>query len=478
MRLERLDPWRVRIPRHGGMRVDGIVYAGPELMAEIERDPCLEQVANVAHLPGIVGASLAMPDIHWGYGFPIGGVAAMDAEEGVISPGGVGYDINCGVRLLRSTLTADEVRPRLRELVAQLFRNVPTGVGAGRRDLRLGRRDLERVLVRGAAWAVGRGMGEPDDLLHIEEGGCLATADPEAVSARACERGGPQLGTLGSGNHFCEVQEVEEVFDEKAATAFGLARGQVTVMLHSGSRGLGHQVCSDFLKRMLDAARRYGIALPDRQLCCAPIGSEEGREYLGAMAAAANFAFANRQVMTHWVRESFAVVFGLPPARLGLEVVYDVCHNIAKFERFTVAGRERRLCVHRKGATRAYPPGHPQTPEAYREAGQPVIIPGDMGRYSYVLAGTERAFADTFGSSCHGAGRRLSRHRAKAAARGRDLVGELAARGVVVMADGMATVAEEMPEAYKDVAEVVEVVEGAGISRWVARLRPLGVIKG
>lgn len=478
MRLERLDPWRVRIPRHGGMRVDGIVYAGPELMAEIERDPCLEQVANVAHLPGIVGASLAMPDIHWGYGFPIGGVAAMDAEEGVISPGGVGYDINCGVRLLRSTLTADEVRPRLRELVAQLFRNVPTGVGAGRRDLRLGRRDLERVLARGAAWAVGRGMGEPDDLLHIEEGGCLATADPEAVSARACERGGPQLGTLGSGNHFCEVQEVEEVFDEKAAAAFGLARGQVTVMLHSGSRGLGHQVCSDFLKRMLDAARRYGIALPDRQLCCAPIRSEEGREYLGAMAAAANFAFANRQVMTHWVRESFAAVFGLPPARLGLGVVYDVCHNIAKFERFTVAGRERRLCVHRKGATRAYPPGHPQTPEAYREAGQPVIIPGDMGRYSYVLAGTERAFADTFGSSCHGAGRRLSRHRAKAAARGRDLVGELAARGVVVMADGMATVAEEMPEAYKDVAEVVEVVEGAGISCRVARLRPLGVIKG
>ncbi|MDI9631432.1 MAG: RtcB family protein [Acidobacteriota bacterium] len=478
MRLERLDPWRVRIPRHGGMRVDGIVYAGPELMAEIERDPCLEQVANVAHLPGIVGASLAMPDIHWGYGFPIGGVAAMDAEEGVISPGGVGYDINCGVRLLRSTLTADEVRPRLRELVAQLFRNVPTGVGAGRRDLRLGRRDLERVLARGAAWAVGRGMGEPDDLLHIEEGGCLATADPEAVSARACERGGPQLGTLGSGNHFCEVQEVEEVFDEKAAAAFGLARGQVTVMLHSGSRGLGHQVCSDFLKRMLDAARRYGIALPDRQLCCAPIRSEEGREYLGAMAAAANFAFANRQVMTHWVRESFAVVFGLSPARLGLGVVYDVCHNIAKFERFTVAGRERRLCVHRKGATRAYPPGHPQTPEAYREAGQPVIIPGDMGRYSYVLAGTERAFADTFGSSCHGAGRRLSRHRAKAAARGRDLVGELAARGVVVMADGMGTVAEEMPEAYKDVAEVVEVVEGAGISCRVARLRPLGVIKG
>ena len=478
MRTERIDPWRVRIPRHGGMRVDGIVYADGRLMADLGDDPCLEQVANVAHLPGIVGASIAMPDIHWGYGFPIGGVAAMDAEEGVVSPGGVGYDINCGVRLLRSTLTAGELRPRLDGLVAELFRNVPTGVGAGRRDLRLGRRDLERVLVRGAAWAVGRGMGEADDLLHIEEGGCLPHADPAEVSARACERGGPQLGTLGSGNHFCEVQVVDEIHDEEAAAAFGLRPGQVTVLLHSGSRGLGHQVCSDFLKVMLDASRQHGIALPDRQLCCAPIRSEEGRRYLAAMAAAANFAFANRQVMTHWVRESFAAVFGLPAARLGLEVVYDVCHNIAKFERFAVDGRERRLCVHRKGATRAYPPGHPQTPEAYREVGQPVIIPGDMGRYSFVLAGTERAFAETYGSSCHGAGRRLSRHRAKAAARGRDLVAELAERGIVVMADGMATVAEEMPEAYKDVADVVGVVEGAGISRRVARLRPLGVIKG
>ena len=478
MRTERIDPWRVRIPRHGGMRVDGIVYADAGLMADLRDDPCLEQVANVAHLPGIVGASIAMPDIHWGYGFPIGGVAAMDAEQGVVSPGGVGYDINCGVRLLRSTITAGELAPRLRDLVAQLFRNVPTGVGAGRRDLRLGRRDLERVLARGAAWAVGRGMGEADDLLHIEEGGCLPQADPAEVSARASERGGPQLGTLGSGNHFCEVQVVDEIFDAEAADAFGLREGQVTVLLHSGSRGLGHQVCSDFLKVMLDASRRYEIALPDRQLCSAPIRSEEGRRYLAAMAAAANFAFANRQVMTHWVRESFAAVFGLPAARLGLEVVYDICHNIAKFERFEVNGKQRRLCVHRKGATRAYPPGHPQTPEAYREVGQPVIIPGDMGRYSFVLAGTERAFAETFGSSCHGAGRRLSRHRAKAAARGRDLVAELAERGVVVMADGMATVAEEMPEAYKDGADVVGVVEGAGISRRVARLRPLGVIKG
>lgn len=478
MKVERLDPWRYRIPRHGGMRVDGIVYASGAMMKEIERDESLQQVANVAHLPGILTASIAMPDIHWGYGFPIGGVAAMDVDEGVVSPGGVGYDINCGVRLLRSELSVDEVRPRMRELVAQLFRNVPTGVGAGRRDLKLPPRELSRVLERGAAWAVGEGMGVAADLEHIEEGGRLRGADPDEVSSRALERGGGQLGTLGSGNHFCEVQVVDEIHDPVAADALGLFAGQITVLIHSGSRGLGHQVCSDFLKVMLDAARRHGIELPDRQLCCAPIRSEEGRRYLAAMSAAANFAFANRQVMTHWVRESFAATLGRPWERLGLGVVYDVCHNIAKFETVEVEGRRRQVCVHRKGATRAYPPGHPETPAAYREVGQPVIIPGDMGRYSFVLVGTPRGFAETFGSTCHGAGRRMSRHKAKAAARGRDLKAELAERGVVVMADGMATIAEEMPEAYKDVAEVVDVVERAGISRKVARLRPLGVIKG
>jgi tRNA-splicing ligase RtcB len=474
--LERVDDWRWRLPRTGGMRVDGLVYASARMADDLRSDASLEQVRNVAHLPGIVEASLAMPDIHWGYGFPIGGVAAMDDQDGVVSPGGVGYDINCGVRLLRSAGTESELRPRLRELVGELFRNVPTGVGAGRSDLKLGRGDLRRVLERGARWAVEQGMGLPADLEVLEENGCLAGADPAEVSERALERGAGQLGSLGSGNHFAEIQWVDEIHDEEAAAAFGLRLGQVTVMIHSGSRGLGHQVCSDFLETMLDAAERHRIALPDRQLCCAPIRSSEGRRYLAAMSAAANFAFANRQVMTHWVRQSFARVMGRGASHL--DVVYDVCHNIAKFERFTVAGRERRLCVHRKGATRAYPAGHPAVPEPYRAVGQPVIIPGDMGRYSFVLAGEARAMAETFGSTCHGAGRRWSRQRAKKSARGRSLIDELEKQGVVVMAAGLATVAEEMPDAYKDVADVVEVVARAGLSRKVARLRPMGVVKG
>ena len=321
-------------------------------------------------------------------------------------------------------------------------------------------------------------MGEARDLEFLEEGGCLDGARPDLVSPRALSRGTGQLGTLGSGNHFAEIQYVSRIYDDEAARALGLRLDQITVTIHSGSRGLGHQVCSDHLKSMLGAAARYGIELPDRQLCCAPLDSPEGRDYLGAMAAAANYAFANRQVMTHWVRESFAAVLGAGPRQLRLDVVYDVCHNIAKFETLPVDGRERRLCVHRKGATRAYPPGHPQTPAAYRDVGQPVLIPGDMGRYSYVLVGTQRAFEETFGSTCHGAGRLMSRRQAKRQARGRSLVAELEQRGVVVMAAGMATIAEEMPEAYKDVAEVVDVVEGAGLSRKVAQLRPLGVIKG
>jgi len=478
MKLERIDEFRWRIPRHGKMRVDGLIFASERMMNEIRTDQSLQQVVNVAHLPGITQASLAMPDIHWGYGFPIGGVAAMDGEEGVVSPGGVGYDINCGVRLLRSGLSRTEIQHRLRELVTQMYRNIPTGVGKGRRDLRLGHKELTAVLSQGAAWAVKQGMGDRRDLEFLEEGGCIEGAQPDLVSARALERGKGQLGTLGSGNHFAEIQYVARVFDDQAAQALGLFEDQVTVTLHSGSRGLGHQVCSDHLKVMVNAAQRYGIELPDRQLCCAPIRSPEGRHYLGAMAAAANYAFANRQVMTHWTRESFAAVLGLGPERLGLEVVYDVCHNIAKFETFEVGGRRRRLCVHRKGSTRAYPPGHPQTPAPYRDVGQPVLIPGDMGRYSYVLVGTKKAYEETFGSTCHGAGRRLSRRQAKKQARGRRLLEELERQGVVVMAAGMATVAEEMPEAYKDVAEVVDVVEGAGISRTVAQLRPLGVIKG
>jgi len=460
------------------MRVDGVVYASEALMRGLRDDPALEQVANVACLPGILGASLAMPDIHWGYGFPIGGVAAMDAEEGVISPGGVGYDINCGVRLLRTGLSRAEVQPRMAEIVGALYAAIPTGVGEGRRDLRLGAKELRRVLARGAAWAVGEGLGENRDLDFIEEGGTLEGADAGSISDRALERGSRQLGTLGSGNHFCEVQYVSEIYDEAAARALGLELAAVTVTLHSGSRGLGHQVCTEHLREILRAAERYGIDLPDRQLCCAPLRSPEGRAYLGAMSAAANFAFANRQVMTHAVRQSFERALEVGPRDAAIEVVYDVCHNIAKFERFSDGKREFLACVHRKGATRAYPPGHPQTPAPYREVGQPVLIPGDMGRYSYVLVGTERAYRETFGSTCHGAGRRLSRRAAKRASRGRDLLEEMRRHGVEVRAAGMATVAEEMPEAYKDVALVVDCVEAAGISRKVAQLRPLGVIKG
>ena len=379
---------------------------------------------------------------------------------------------------MRSGLSRSEIQPRTRDLVTRLYQNIPTGIGKGRTDLRLNRQELTQVLSRGAAWAVDRGMGYDEDLGFLEENGCIEGARPDLISDRAYNRGRSQLGSLGSGNHFAEIQYVAEIYDEGAAAVLGLFQDQITLSIHSGSRGLGHQVCSDHIRVMVGAAARYGIELPDRQLCCAPIKSPEGRDYLGAMSAAANFAFANRQVITHWARESFMQALGLGPWEAGLEVVYDVCHNIAKFESFEIDGRSRRLCVHRKGATRAYPPGHPQTPESYREIGQPVLIPGDMGRYSYVLVGTKRAYRETYGSTCHGAGRRLSRKQAKKQTRGRRLLEELEKEGVVVMASGMATVAEEMPEAYKDVSAVVDVVEGAGISRKVAQLKPIGVIKG
>ncbi|WP_298035766.1 RtcB family protein [uncultured Desulfuromonas sp.] len=478
VKIERIDACRWRIPREGAMRTEGLVFASEAMMAFLQKEQALEQVRNVATLPGIVGPSIAMPDIHWGYGFPIGGVAAFEPEEGVVSPGGVGYDINCGVRLLRSGLAAAEARPRLKELVNTLFRNVPSGVGSQRRDLKLLHQEERKVLQKGARWAVEHGYGGEEDLRHIEAGGTIAGADPEFVSDRAMERGRAQLGTLGSGNHFLEVQEVEEIQDRKAADALGLFPGQLTVTIHTGSRGFGHQVCDDYIRVMLAASRRYGIDLPDRQLCCAPLKSPEALQYMAAMACAANFAFANRQLITAWVRESFEQVLGLGPGDLRLSVIYDVCHNIAKWETHTVGGRERRLCVHRKGATRAFPPGHPETPEAYRAVGQPVLIPGDMGRYSYVLVGTEGGFAETFGSTCHGAGRMLSRHAAKKLARGRNIEAELAARGILIRAAGRATVAEEIPEAYKDVAEVVQVVQQAGIGKIVARLRPLAVVKG
>lgn len=478
VKVQQIDACRWRIPREGDMRTDGLVFANRAMMAALQKEQALEQVRNVATLPGIVGPSLAMPDIHWGYGFPIGGVAAFDAEQGVVSPGGVGYDINCGVRLLRSELEVQEVRPRLDQLADVLFRNVPSGVGSHRRDLKLSVAEERKVLQEGARWVVKQGMGSEQDLEHIEEGGRIQGADPELLSARALERGRDQLGTLGSGNHFLEVQMVEEIREPELAQVLGLFPGQVTVTIHTGSRGLGYQVCDDYLRVMLRAAAKYGIKLPDRQLCCAPLDSPEGRQYLAAMACAANFAFANRQLITAWVRESFEQVLGRSAEALHLSVIYDVCHNIAKYEQHVVEGRRRRLCVHRKGATRAFPPGHPDIPEIYRAIGQPVLIPGDMGRYSYVLVGTAAGFDETFGSTCHGAGRVLSRHAAKKLARGRRIEEELAARGIVLRAAGRGTVAEEISEAYKDVMEVVEVVQQAGIGRIVARLRPLAVVKG
>jgi tRNA-splicing ligase RtcB len=476
--VERLDDYRYRIPRSGEMRVDGIVFANEKLMSELREDPTLDQVAHVACLPGIVGWSLAMPDAHWGYGFPIGGVAAFDAEEGVVSPGGVGYDINCGVRLLRSNLPFEEVRPRLRELVDALFREIPTGVGAHRREEVLSREELRRMVVQGARWSVERGDGYASDLEAIEEGGSLPGADPDAVSEKAIERGRSQVGTVGSGNHFVEIGVVADVFDREAASRLGLEPGTLTVLIHSGSRGFGYQVCDETVREFVKVSSRYGIELPDRQLCSAPLRSPEARQYLAAMACAANYAFANRQRMAHGVRKAFEQVLGIGPEGHGLTTVYDVCHNIAKFEEHEFEGRKIRVCVHRKGATRAFPPGHPALPARYREVGQPVLIPGDMGRYSYVLVGAQGAMERSFGSTCHGAGRVLSRAAAKRAARGRSLVRELEDRGVAIRAAGMATVAEEMPEAYKDVAEVVDVVHGAGLSRKVARLRPVGVIKG
>ncbi len=478
VKIEQIDACRWRIPKEGAMRTDGLVFATRPMIDLLQKEKALEQVRNVATLPGIVGPSIAMPDIHWGYGFPIGGVAAFDADEGVVSPGGVGYDINCGVRLLRTELEVTAIRPHLPELANTLFRNVPSGVGSHRKDLKLNIGEERRVLTRGARWAVEHGFGRPEDLDHIEERGTIDGADPELVSDRALERGRNQLGTLGSGNHFLEVQMVEEIGDEQAARVLGLFPGQVTVSIHTGSRGFGYQVCDDYLRTMLRAAHKYGIELPDRQLCCAPLGSPEGREYLAAMACAANFAFANRQLITAWVRESFEQVTGKAPTELRMSVIYDVCHNIAKWETHQFAGQKRRLCVHRKGATRAFPPGHPDTPELYRSVGQPVLIPGDMGRYSYVLVGTRGAFEETFGSTCHGAGRVLSRHAAKRQARGHNIEAELAAQGILVRAANRATVAEEIPEAYKDVMEVVGVVQQAGIGKIVARLRPLAVVKG
>lgn len=478
--LERIDAYRWRIPTSydSGMRVPGLIFADEKLLKDIQHDQALQQVANVAHLPGIVNASLAMPDIHWGYGFCIGGVAAVDPQAGgVISPGGIGFDINCGVRLMKTDLRVEEVRPKIKTLVATLFNTIPCGVGM-HGDIRYSERDAPKVMVEGAGWAVKQGYGTTDDLTHTESQGRLEGADPSAVTPRAIERGKSQLGTLGSGNHFLEVQTIETIFDESIANVLGISIGQVVVMMHSGSRGFGYQTCDDYLQLMERAMHRYGIAVPDQQLACAPISSEEGQRYLGAIRCAANFAWANRQCLMHLTRSVFERVFERSWEQLGMTLIYDVAHNIAKFERYHVDGTEKTLCIHRKGATRAFPPGHPEIPADYRSIGQPVIIPGDMGRYSYLLVGTQAAMEESFGTVCHGAGRVMSRTQAVKEAAGRSIERELEQQGVIVMGRGRRGVAEEQPKAYKDVNDVVHVVHEAGLAKRVARMRPLGVIKG
>ncbi len=483
--LEKLDENRLRIPKsyNQKMRVDGIIYADANLVEDIKADQAPEQVANVATLPGIVGQSMAMPDIHWGYGFPIGGVAAFDIADGVVSPGGVGYDINCGVRLLRTKLTRDDLRPELLErLVRAIYDNVPSGVGS-KGKIRISQSEVAQVLTRGARWAVDAGYGTDEDLEYTEEHGQMAGADLAGVSERALERGMPQLGTLGAGNHFLEVQEVAELYDTKAAETLGISLGQITVMIHTGSRGLGYQICDDNVKMLGAVSKKYGIELVDRQLACAPIDSPEGRRYFGAMVCAANYAWANRQAIAHWVREAFSQVLGLSLERLGMGQVYDVAHNIAKVEQHTVlmANGQRRtvnLCVHRKGATRAFGPGDATVPSRYRHIGQPVLIPGDMGTSSYLLVGTTRAEQETFGSACHGAGRVWSRTRALKETERRNVAAELRSKGIMVMAASREVLREEVPDAYKDVDKVVDVCSRAGICRKVARMKPLGVVKG
>jgi tRNA-splicing ligase RtcB (3'-phosphate/5'-hydroxy nucleic acid ligase) len=475
--IQKIDDYRWLIPRgtKPGMLTDALVYTDENMLRDVVKDLSLEQAVNVAMLPGIVGRSLAMPDIHQGYGFPIGGVAATDpAEGGVISPGGVGFDINCGVRLLASSLDLEDVRAKVSELVNQLFRDVPCGAGRNG-DIRVTHQELGRVLTEGAAWMVEKGYGESDDLLHCEESGAMDGADPDMVSDRAKNRGLPQLGTLGSGNHFLEVQYVERIFEPALAETLGLHPNQVVVLVHCGSRGLGHQVCTDYLREMDEGGVRFHTELPDRQLACVPVHSQIGQRYLSAMRASANFAWANRQGISHFIRQAFKRVFG-PGARL--RVVYDVCHNIAKLERHTAGGRERKLLVHRKGATRAFPPRRSEIPEAYRATGQPVLIPGSMGTASYVLAGTEGAMQETFGTTCHGAGRLMSRTAAKKSQYAQDARQKLQEKGILVRSESRDGIVEEIPEAYKDVDAVVNVVHEAGISRRVARLKPIGVIKG
>ncbi len=473
--LQQAGPVRYRIPTSykSGMRIEGLIFADETLLAQMERDQTIEQIANVATLPGLVGSSLAMPDAHQGYGFCIGGVAAADLDQGIVSAGGVGFDINCGVRLLATPFSAAELTPHLATLLNRLFEEIPCGTGR-KGQLNVSGSALDDVLLRGAQWAVDAGYGSGDDPARIEDCGTIPNADPSLVSEHAKDRGRHQIGTLGSGNHFLELQAVDEVYDDATAASFGLRPGQAVVLIHSGSRGLGHQVCTDYLDTMQQAMKRYGIQVVDRQLACVPVSSTEGREYLGAMAAAANFAFANRQVMCHWVRQVFRRVLGSDDIR----IVYDVCHNIAKVEEHSSRGRRMRLLIHRKGATRAFPKDHPALPGELRAVGQPVLIPGSMGTYSYVLVGTEGAMEMTFGSCCHGAGRAMSRTQAKRETRAEELLASMKAKNILVRGETRSGLVEEKPDAYKDVSRVVDVVHQAGIARKVARLRPIAVMKG
>jgi len=477
--FKQLDKHLFEVPAsfRSDMRVAARFYADEELLKGVATDNSLLQLINTATLPGIVKYALAMPDIHQGYGFPIGGVVATELPDGIISPGGVGYDINCGVRLLATHLDEDEIRPYLDDLATILYSNCPSGVGKGG-NIEVKAGELEQVMAEGARWAVKRGYGTEADLERTEEYGCLAGAQPAAVSQRAKDRGKAQVGTLGAGNHFIEIDVVEKILNRSAAQQIGLFKGQIAIQIHCGSRGLGHQVCSDYVKLFQKAISKYGLHLPDRELVCAPLSSPEGQSYLAAMEAAANYAFANRQVLAFHIRRSFEQVLAGNVSNYNVFQIYDIAHNMAKVETHRIDGKQTRLCVHRKGATRAFGPDSPQLPPAYRNIGQPVLVPGSMGTASWVLLGTEESMAQTFGSTCHGAGRTMSRKRAKKSIHGATLRGELEQRGIHVRAGSMSGLAEEAPEAYKDVDRVVEIVHGAGIAKKLAKLRPIAVIKG
>ncbi len=478
--LEKIDDCSWQIPKYKpGMRVPGMVFANADLLEKMRTDRTLWQCSNVAHLPGIYKYAVTLPDGHEGYGFPIGGVAATDYDEGVISPGGVGYDINCGVRLLSTNLDEQQLRPQLAQLASTIFDNVPSGLGSSRKDFKLSGGELDKLVVEGVNWVIKRGLGWPEDAEHCEEGGCMKNADPTKVSSTAKSRGLSQIGTLGSGNHFLEVQKVDKIFDPRTAKTFGIEReGQVTVMIHCGSRGFGHQVCSDYLRVMEHAIQKYKITLPDRELACAPGNSAEAKDYIQAMACAVNYAFSNRQAIMHWVRQSFKQVFNEDPEKFGLNLVYDVAHNIAKTETHRVDGETKKVWVHRKGATRAFPPGREEVPQDYRPVGQPVLIPGSMGTSSWVLVGTERALDLTFGSTAHGAGRMMSRSAAKRKFWGGDVKTALEKRGIVVRASSSSVLAEEADPAYKNVDVVADVSDRIGIATKVARLVPIAVVKG